>query len=348
MNNFSRRRIGWTAVLSLIVAFAGGTRARAADDALVAAAKQEKQVVWYTVQTIPQLVRPLVDAFQKKYGITVNYVRANSSDVALRIEQEARGGQHLADVFDGTGTTPPLKRDNLVLAWVPDFTRSWSKEVTDPDFYWVATNYFVNNVAINTDLVPPAEEPRQWSDLLDPKWRGKMAWGSSQSSSAGPGFIGLMLKDYGQEKGMAFIQAMAKQNIAGFPVAARQILDQVIAGEYAVGLMTFNHHSVISAKLGAPVKWLPFSPSLITVNTVSVLKDAPHPNAAKLFVDFMMSDEGQVIFRDNDYLPTNPQVKPRVPDLLPDGKLFRGVFLSQEEIDTGMPNWMKTFQEYFH
>jgi ABC-type Fe3+ transport system substrate-binding protein len=344
----SHLRIGGTAALSLALAVAGGAGARAADAALVAAAKQEKQVVWYTVQTIPQLVRPLVDAFEKKYGVTVNYVRANSSDVALRIEQEAKGGQHLADVFDGTGTMPPLKRDNLVMAWVPDFTHAWPKDVADPDSYWVATNYFVNNVAINTDLVPAAQEPHQWSDLLDPKWRGKMAWGSSQSSSAGPGFIGLMLKDYGEEKGMDFIKAMAKQDIAGIPVAARQILDQVIAGEYAVGLMTFNHHSVISDKLGAPVKWLPFSPSLVTVNTVSILKDAPHPNAAKLFVDFMMSDEGQIIFRDNDYLPTNPEVKPLVPELIPDGKLFRGVFLSQDEIDVGMPTWMKIFAEYFH
>ena len=348
MGGLSYRHIGWVAALSLSAAIAGVVNARAADAALIAAAKQEKQVVWYTVQTIPQLVRPLVDAFEKKYGVAVNYVRANSSDVALRIEQEAKGGQHLADLFDGTGTLPPLKRDNLVMGWVPDFTHAWPKEVVDPDSYWVATNYFVNNVAINTDLVPPAQEPHQWSDLLDPKWKGKMAWGSSQSSSAGPGFIGLMLKDLGEEKGKAFIAAMAKQNIAGIPVAARQILDQVIAGEYSVGLMTFNHHSVISAKLGAPVKWLAFSPSLVTVNTASILKDAPHPNAAKLFLDFMMSEEGQAVFRDNDYLPTNPQVKPLVPDLIPDGKLFRGVFLSQEEIDVGMPTWMKMFQDYFH
>ena len=171
----------------LAFALVGNSPARAADDALVAAAKQEKEVVWYTVQTIPQLVRPLVDAFEAKYGVKVSYVRANSSDVALRIENEAKGGRVLADVFDGTGTLPPLKRDNLVLAWVPDFTRSWPKEVTDPEAYWVATNYFVNTVAINTELVPPAAEPHQWSDLLDPKWRGKMAWGSSQSSSGRSG-----------------------------------------------------------------------------------------------------------------------------------------------------------------
>lgn len=348
MGRLPRRAISWTAAVWSACALVGTSPAGAADAALVAAARQEKEVVWYTVQTIPQLVRPLVDAFEAKYGVTVSYVRANSSDVALRIENEAKGGRVLADVFDGTGTLPPLKRDNLVLAWVPDFTRTWPKEVTDPDAYWVATNYFVNTIAINTELVPPAAEPHHWSDLLDPQWRGRMAWGSSPSSSAGPGFIALILKDYGEEKGIAYLAALARQDIAGIPVAARQVLDQVIAGEYAIGIMMFNHHAVISAGLGAPVKWLPFSPSLVTVNTVSVLKDAPHPNAAKLFVDFMMSEEGQAIFRDNDYLPTHPLVPPRMPELIPDGKLFRGVFLSQDEIDAGMPGWMKLFGALFH
>jgi ABC-type Fe3+ transport system substrate-binding protein len=348
MSRLSHRYVGWTAALWLGFALMGNSPARAADDALVAAAKQEKEVVWYTVQTMTQLVLPLVDAFQAKYGVKVSYVRADSSEIALRIENEAKGGRVLDDVFDGTGTLPPLKRSNLVLAWVPDFTRAWPQELTDPQAYWVATNYLVNTVAINTELVPPAAEPHQWSDLLDPKWRGKMAWGSLPSFSAGPGFIALILKDYGEEKGSAYLAALAKQDIAGIPVSARQVLDQVIAGEYAIGINVFNIHVVSSAGHGAPVEWLPFSPSLVTVNTVSVMKDAPHPNAAKLFVDFMTSEEGQAIFRDNDYLPTNPQVKPRVPNLIPDGKLFRGVFLSQDEIDAGMPGWMKLFGEFFH
>ena len=124
-----------------------------------------------------------------------------------------------------------------------------------------------------------------------------MAWGSTTSTSAGPGFIGLMIKDRGLEKARAFLEKLAKQQITAIPVAARQILDQVIAGEYAMGIMMFNHHAVISAAKGAPVKWLPMSPSAVTTNVASVLAAAPHPNAGKLFLDFMQSDEGQAIFR---------------------------------------------------
>ncbi len=323
------------------------TASVAATPELIAAAKKEGQVVWYTVQTIPQIVQPLVTAFEKTYGVKVNYVRANSSEVTLRILNEAKAGRSLSDVFDGTGTTPPLKRENLVMKWLPDETASWPKELVDPEGYWVATNFFVNTVGINTALVPPAQEPKSWDDLLDSKWKGKMVWGSQTSSSAGPGFVGLTLKARGEKDGMEFLRKLSGQSIAAMPVAARQVLDQVIAGEYPIGLMIFNHHAVISAQQGAPVKWLPVSPATVTLNVASVARDAPHPNAAKLFLDYMISAEGQKIFADNDYLPANPKVSAKDKSLIPDGVTIKRMAFTPEEIEDNMPAWNKTFREIF-
>ena len=320
--------------------------ARAADAALIEAAKKEGQVTWYTVQTIPQIVQPLVAGFEKKYGIKVNYIRANSNEVALRVLNEAKAGRLQADVVDGTSMLQ-LKKENLLLNWRPDFSRNWAAEISDPRDFWVATNYYVNNIAINTDLVPAGMEPKSWDDLLDPGWKGKMVWGSFAAPSSAPGFIGLMIKERGLENTKLLLQGLAKQNITGVPAAARQILDQVIAGEYALGIMMFNHHSVISAAKGAPVKWLPMSPSVMTVNVAAVLKDAPRPNAGKLFFDYMISDEGQAIFRDNDYLPANPNIPARARELLPDGKNFRGILLSGDDIETEMSGWAKLFQDMF-
>ncbi len=322
------------------------SNAYATDAALIEAARKEAQLTWYTVQTIPQIVLPLVAGFEKRYGIRVNYIRANSNEVALRVINEARAGRLQADVVDGTSMLQ-LQKENMLMSWRPDFSHSWSKDISDPNNYWVGTNYFINNIAINTDLVPPPMEPKTWEDLLDPKWKGKMAWGSLAAPSSGPGFVGLMIKEHGLDKAKILLQGMARQNITGVPAAARQILDQVIAGEYALGIMMFNHHSVISAAKGAPVKWIPMSPSVVTVNIAAVLKDAPRPNAGKLFLDYMVSEEGQSIFRDNDYLPTNPNVAARAKDLLPDGARFRGLTLSGDEIETEMPKWTLLFQEIF-
>ena len=321
--------------------------AYAATAELIEAARREGSVTWYTTQTITQLVRPLAEAFQKKYGIRLDYVRANSVDVVMRVENEAKAGKVMADVLDGTSTAPLLKRDKLVLKYLPDSASGFPKEIIDADGYWVATNYYVMNPGINTDLVPAGSEPKNWDDLLDPKWKGRMAWGSSNSSSAGPGFVGLVLKELGEEKGLAYLRRLAEQNLAASPVAARQILDQVIAGEYAIGLQTFNHHAVISAAKGAPVRWLPMSPVMINLSTASVAAQAPHPNAAKLLLDFLVSEEGQQIFRNEDYLPANPKVAPKDPSLIPDGKALRGIFFTPEEVEEQMPRWDRLFKEIF-
>src|SRR5207237_2868834 len=122
------------------------------------------------------------------------------------------------------------------------------------------------------------------------------------------GFVGTVLTEMGEEKGRAYLRELAKQNIAPLPGAAREVLDQVIAGEYWIALQIFNHHAVISAKKGAPVDWIKMEPATGTLNVVSIHKGAPHPNAAKLLVDFIISKEGQEVFRDADYLTAHPQV----------------------------------------
>lgn len=335
-------------LLAGALALAGASSAAyAADDALIAAAKKEGVIVWYTVQTIPQIVTPLVAAFEKQYGIKVEYVRANSSEVALRILNEAKGGKTFSDVFDGTGTTTPLKREGLVMKWLPDETKSWSKDLYDQEGYWVATNFFVNTLGVNTTLVPPAQEPKTWDDLLDSKWKGKMAMGSSNSASAGPGLVGLMFKTRGEAAGRDYLRKLAGQNVAAVPSAARQILDSVIAGEYAIGLMMFNHHAVISAAQGAPVKWLPVGPAMVTLNVASVTKDAPHPNAGKLLMEFLVSEEGQRLFAAADYLPVNPAVPAKEPRLKPEVGKFTVLYMTPEEVDTRMGEWDKIFKGLF-
>ena len=317
------------------------------DPSIIAAAKKEGSLTLYTTQIVNQFVRPISDAFEAKYGVKVNAVRGDTGDVIRRVENEAKANRPECDVFDGTTTVPALKRDNLVLQWLPDIAKSLPKTLVDAEGYWVAIYVFVVVPAVNSELVPAGTEPQTWNDLLDPKWNGRMAWSSSASSTGGPGFVGLMLKEYGEERGTSFLQKLAKQNIASIPVSTRQILDQVIAGEYQIGLMSSNHHVKYSADQGAPVRWLPFSPAMVNLITASVAKDAPHPNAAKLYLDFVLSEQGQTIIRDNYYIPANPKVSAKDPSLMPDGKLFRGLYITPEEIDAQMPKWDRLFKSLF-
>src|SRR6185436_10177423 len=126
----------------------------------------------------------------------------------------------------------------------------------DPNRRWVTTNLAVRSLAYNTKLIPPAQAPRSYDDLLDPRFKGKFAWNPNSVSGA-HGFIGTVLKDRGEEKGRAYLRALAKQEIVPVPMAIRAVLDRVIGGEYAMGLEMNGTHAAISAALGAPVAWVP-------------------------------------------------------------------------------------------
>jgi ABC-type Fe3+ transport system substrate-binding protein len=339
------KRIG--AAFAIAVALSAAP-ALAADAALIAAAKRESTVVWYTTQIVDQFARPAAAAFEKQYpGMKVVLSRTNATTATVKIMNENRAGRNQADIFDGTTTVVPLKRAGYVLQWLPEIAKNYPPEYKDKDGYWIATNLYVLTPAFNTSLVPPGTEPKTYADLLDPKWRGKMAFAVSLSSSAATGFIGTVLDEMGEDKGMAYLRQLSRQRVAGIDTSARQVLDQVIAGEFAIALQIFNHHAVISAKQGAPVKWIPMEPATGVLSVVAIPKNAPHPNAAKLFEEFLISPEGQKLYRDAAYLPADPNFAALDPALKPEGGKFRSRFFTPEETSEKLPRWKRVYDEIF-
>jgi iron(III) transport system substrate-binding protein len=337
----------WIIALTLAV-WPMGHMAQAADAALIAAAKKEGEVVWYSTQIVSQLVRPVTAAFQKKYpGIKVLATRANASETAVKILAESRAGQVQVDIFDGTTTVVPLKKEGYVLKWLPDSAKVYPASLKDPEGYWVANNLFIITPGYNTSVIKPGTEPKTYQDLLDPKWKNKMVWNGFPTSSGMGGFIGTVLAEMGEDKGKEYLRKLAKQNIAPVRGSARKVLDMVIAGEYPLALQIFNHHAVISAKKGAPVDWIKMEPATETLSVISVHKSAPHPNAAKLLVDFIISKEGQEVFRKANYLPAHPDVPAAVPDLKPDAGHFRVRYFTPEQTDKMMPHWKQVGDEIF-
>src|SRR5262245_16006508 len=195
-----------TAALALAASLGGGS-AFAADAALIEAAKKEGEVNWYSTQIISQLVRPVTAAFEKKYpGIKVRATRANATEVAVKILNESRAGRVQSDVFDGTTTVVPLKKEGYVLQWLPDAAKDYPANVKDPEGYWIANNLFIITPGFNTSLVPRGTEPKTYQDLLDPKWRGKLAWNGFPTSSGVGGFVGTGLAEMGEGMGIASLR----------------------------------------------------------------------------------------------------------------------------------------------
>jgi ABC-type Fe3+ transport system substrate-binding protein len=321
--------------------------AQAADTALIEAAKKEGKVVWYTTLLINQLGGPLAAAFEKKYGIKVEATRNDPGETMLRLVQEHRADNVQADVFDGSLAPDALVREGAISKFQPDFVSKWPKELYDPNGYWVAHRLTVVTPGFNTSMIPSGSEPKTWDDLLDPKWKNAMAWGINPGLTGATGFIGLVLAERGEEKGLAFLRQLARQNITGLKMSARAVLDQVIAGEYPMALGILNDNVVISRKIGAPVAWIPMSPALGSVSVISVMAKAKHPNAGKLLAEFIVSEEGQTIARDHDYIPVHPDVAPSDPTLRPDGVRFRATTLSPTQVEEAVPRWKKVFDDIF-
>ena len=333
--------------IAAILALAGaqGVAAEISPD-LIAKAKQEGEVVYYTDLIVDQIVRPLAGAFETKYGIKVSYARADSQVNVLKMLNEQKAGRVMSDIF-GLNTGLEVL---IASGAARQFTTANGEELPpryrDPDHYWVSSHLFVITPALNTDVVPPARRPHTYDDLLAPYWQDKMVWKPNDLTGA-PGFIGNVLIAMGETRGMDYLRKLAKQNIKSVSASARAVLDQVIAGEYAIALQIFNHHAVISAKKGAPVDWIKMEPATGTLSVVSIHKGAPHPNAAKLLVDFIISKEGQQVYRDADYLTADPAVPARVPELKPEEGHFRVHFFSPEAIEEQQLRWKRIFDELF-
>ena len=146
---------------------------------------------------------------------------------------------------------------------------------------------------------------------------------------------------------MEYLRKLAQQKIVNVPASQRVVLDQVIGGQYPLALMTFNHHSVISGRQGAPVRWLAFSPGVELPNPAGLIKNAPHPNAAKLLMEYVLSDEGQEVIRKANYIPTSPDVDAADPKLLPTKGGFQVMVVTPQDTAKKLEGWVAIYNELF-
>jgi ABC-type Fe3+ transport system substrate-binding protein len=350
MNSPAHRFIGLVFVAALLAGAVAPARAAEtyqADPKLVEAAKKEGEVVLYTTLIVDQIVRPMIKAFRSQIaGIDVKYVRTDSSQQVVKLINEGRAGRVQADIWHLSDELAPLKQENLAAPLDLPSARGLPAELVDPKGIWVATNLSTRSLAYNTALVPADQVPRTHKDLLNPRWKGQFVW-HPNSIAGGYGFIGLVLKSMGEENGTRYLRELATQNIVPLPIAARAVLDRIIAGEYPMGLDMNSSHVVISAALGAPVRFVPLDPVTMTMQIAGISRGAPHPNAARLFLDFMISRAGQEVFRDADYIPMRPDVPAKSPELKPEQGGYQALMLSPEDIDANGQHWAKVYDDIF-
>jgi ABC-type Fe3+ transport system substrate-binding protein len=315
---------------------------------LVEGARKEGKVSWYTTLIVDQVVRPVKEAFEKEYPfVQVEYFRANSAQLAQRIISENQAKRYENDVVDGTVVPTMVRRAGLLQRFYSPQFAEYPAELRDAQGFWGATNLYFFATGYNTRMVKPADVPKGYEDLLNPRWKGQMMWSTSRGSGA-PMFVGTILNTMGAEAGKAYLQKLKTQNIAKSTASNRQVLDLTIAGEYPLALQIFNHHAYISKSAGAPVEWQVHEPATATINNIGLGKNTTRPHASMLLIDFILSEKGQKVYQQANYLPAHPKVPAKQIDLKPGGGRFKRAYYINPETQFDKGNeWVEYFESVF-
>lgn len=284
-------RQGWLLSVSLLIIFLVPLCSLAAEsDAFLAGAQKEAELITWAVGEIP-FQTMVVDRFKKKYPFMkkVDAVRIPSEKLRTRILTEAQTGKGSnVDILGLSGF------ELLFLAEKGYFQPYRSPEANAiPDGFkdrngnWSA--YYVNTMvtAYNTRQVGAKDIPQKWDDLLDPKWQGKIAFFDEEYE-----WFANFLKVVGRDKGLDFMRRFARQDLQ-FRGGHTQMVQLLAAGEFPFMGVAYAPRVSVVRESGAPIDWVALHPTFSTPIGMGVYKSAPHPNAARLYVDFMLSKEIQ-------------------------------------------------------
>lgn len=308
-----------TVIQGLLLGAAGAAKAAPAPDMalyggpdrtqrLEAAARRESRVLFYSGMIENQALRPIADAFRKKYPfIDIEYWRGDSRALVQKSLTERRAGRVSGDVLESTGGAAVLIRAGAVAPFRSPAMADYPDKYLDRNGFWAASRLDYFGLAYNTRQVSAAEAPKSTDDLLAPKWRGEIAW-RADSEVGAPLFIAGIMRSMGKERGEAWLQKFAAQRVVNYAGSARALVDRVGAGEYKLAVEIYAHHPLISKAKGAPLDTVMLQPVPSAVSTIQLAKDAPHPNAALLLIDYVLSREGQEVLRAADYFSANPHV----------------------------------------
>ena len=272
---------------------------------LVEAANKEGNVVFYTSMDAGD-ARSLTQAFQKKYpGIKTDFYRAGREAVFSRFSLEQKAGRFVTDVVSvGEFHVLEMKKQGLITRYLSPEMQAFAPEFKDPQGYWTCVYLTVAVLAYNTRRVKPDEAPRRYEDLLNPKWKGRMALDANEERWV-PGLMQTM----GRDKTVSYLKALSQQDI--YIRRGRSLLTQLLlAGEFDVQIVAYWHEVNRLMRDKAPIGWVGIEPAISGAPQISLVSKAPHPNAARLFIDYVISAEGQGIIAKLGRVAARPGIKP--------------------------------------
>jgi len=311
---------------------------QATDPKIVEAAKKEGEIIWFTSMSVDQS-QPLMNAFQKKYpAIKPVLMRAGGGAIMNRVLTETRAGMFGFDVVGGRGEMIQIFKERGIIApYISPETKLIDPDLFDKQGYWYVHYVVPWALGYNTAQVKKEEVPKTYEALLDPKWKG------GKISMDNEGYLVLqgLMTAWGKEKAIDYMKKLAAQD----PVLMRGNTERVAftgAGQYPL-ILAYAHAIEREKFKGSPMDWIPLEPAVVEIDPHMIGTKAPHPNAARLFMDYILSKEGQEMLIEFQRIPVRKDVEPKP------ARLFRGYHRIVERPDDYkyFSDNVKLYQEIF-
>jgi iron(III) transport system substrate-binding protein len=313
---------------SEIATYQGADRAQR----ILEGAKKEGSVNIYTSATTEDMAA-LTSAFEKKYGIKTQVWRASSENIIQRATIEARGNRFDVDVFETDSVAmEAVHREKLLQVVKSPYLAELIPAAIPPHGEWIGDRVQIFTAAYNTGRIKKADLPKTFEDLLDPKWKGKLGIEAADND-----WFSAVVSEMGEEKGLKLFRDIVTKNGLSVRKGHTLLANLVVSGEVPLALTTYLYKVLQLKNDGAPIDWFVLPPEVARAQGTGMARKPPHPHAAMLFMDFLLSD-GQAILGKRDFIPTNIKVKP-----LPEGLALK--FVDPAKLLDENDKWEKLYKD---
>jgi iron(III) transport system substrate-binding protein len=260
---------------------------------LYAGAKTEGKIVWYT-SLAGDSYKELVKAFENKYpGVKVDSYRAQGADLVVRMQEEARARRNIADTIETTEGSLIFMRDEKLLRpydspYLDKYPEDGKERADKNLVYWALARESYIGFTYNKSLVPKEAIPKNFDGLFHPALKGKMGISVGQTSDK---IIGAIIKAKSEET----VRKLKSQEIKLYSIDAPALVNTITTGEIVASPAIFQTHTLLAASKGAPVEWVPMDLVPTNVGSAAIAANPPHPHAALLMADFLLSPAGQQV-----------------------------------------------------
>jgi iron(III) transport system substrate-binding protein len=316
--------------------------AQTSDPKLIEAAKKDGGEIEAYVTLRTDTAQMIWKMFEAKYPfLKVKPYKADSDKMMQRLATEYRAKKYLVDVlnFGGAFHTQVLIEQGVAGPYLSPESKNFAPAFKDKKGLWTTLYYNPMTIVYNTKMLAANERPKEWGDLVHPRYKGNMAIEHEQVT-----WLAGILKRFGQEKGKQYLQALSKQDLRLESSGRGNAL--LAAGEYSVYIGR-GHVAEMFKKKGAPVDWIKNpDPLVVQAATVQFARQAPHPNSAKLLIDYMLSEPVAELLAKEQRLPGRGSVSALDP-VFKEINAEKILPLSMEELQLNYKRHLDEFRNYF-